>query len=156
MRETLSLPTPVQGRCLCQTVTYAITGHLGIFQYCHCSRCRKFTGSAFAANLLVSPADFQWLSGEESVGRYALAEAKHFATAFCQHCGSSLPWLAQSGKAVVVPAGSLDDDPGIRPLQNIFWGSRAVWAVESGSLPMHDELPSRPQSADSQAQPTRE
>ena len=61
---------PVSGRCLCKKVSYAIEGHLGIFQYCHCSRCRKFTGSAFAANLLVSPADFRWTGGEEFVGRY--------------------------------------------------------------------------------------
>ena len=132
---------PVSGRCLCKKVSYAIKGDLGIFQYCHCSRCRKFTGSAFAANLLVSPADFQWLSGEEFVGRYELEDAKHFATSFCTHCGSSLPWLGKSGQAVVVPAGTLDDDPGIQPLQTIFWGSRAVWYAEPNTLPKHDQLP---------------
>lgn len=131
----------VMGRCLCNRVAYVIKGHLGIFQYCHCSRCRKFTGSAFAANLLVSPEDFQWLRGEEHVSRYEVEEAKHFATSFCQHCGSSLPWLGKSGKAVVVPAGSLDGDPEIRPFQNIFWDSRAVWYAEPSTLPKHDELP---------------
>ena len=130
----------VMGRCLCNRVAYVIKGHLGIFQYCHCSRCRKFTGSAFAANLLVSPEDFQWLRGEEHVSRYEVEEAKHFATSFCQHCGSSLPWLGKSGKAVVVPAGSLDGDPEIRPFQNIFWDSRAVWYAEPSTLPKHDEL----------------
>jgi hypothetical protein len=131
----------VRGHCLCGKVSYVIRGHLGIFQYCHCSRCRKFTGSAFAANLLVAPDDFRWLSGEEFVGRYELAEAKHFATAFCKHCGSSLPWLGKSGKAIVVPAGTLDDDPGIKPFQNIFWDSRAVWYAEPNTLPKHDQLP---------------
>ena len=96
------------GRCLCKKVSYAIQGHLGIFQYCHCSRCRKVTGSAFAANLLVSPADFQWIDGEEFVGRYECEDARHFAASFCKQCGSSLPWLGKSGQAVVVPAGSLD------------------------------------------------
>ena len=134
-------PSEVRGRCLCGQVSYAIKGHLGIFQYCHCSRCRKVTGSAFAANLLVAPADFQWLGGEEFVGRYELPEAKHFAASFCTHCGSSLPWLAKSGKAVVVPAGTLDDDPGIKPFQNIFWASRAVWYAEPDGLPKHDRLP---------------
>ena len=131
----------VRGRCLCHRVSYAIRGHLGIFQYCHCSRCRKVTGSAFAANLLVAPDDFRWLGGEEFVGRYALPEAKHFATAFCRHCGSALPWLAQSGKAVVVPAGSLEEDPAIRPLQNVFWSARAAWYVAPNTLPAYEELP---------------
>lgn len=129
------------GSCLCKSVAYEISGNLGIFQYCHCSRCRKFTGGAFAANLLVSPQDFRWLRGEDLVKLFPLPEAKHFATAFCSRCGSSLPWLAQTGKAVVVPAGTLDEDPQIRPSQNVFCASRAAWYAEPDSLPKHDELP---------------
>ena len=130
-----------KGSCLCGKVRYEISGNLGIFQYCHCSRCRKFTGSAHAANLLVSPEQFKWLTGEEYVGRFEPTEARHFATSFCKNCGSSLPWLAQTKKAVVVPAGSLDSDPGIKPFQNIFWGSRASWYQEASELAKHDELP---------------
>ncbi|MCG6861374.1 MAG: GFA family protein [Chromatiaceae bacterium] len=131
----------VEGSCLCGKVTYEIRGNLGIFQYCHCSRCRKFTGSAFASNLLVAPGDFQWLSGQSYLGRFELEAAKHFATTFCKHCGSSLPWLTQSGKAVVVPAGTLDGDPGIRPVQNIYCASKARWFEEPSELPKYDELP---------------
>ncbi len=131
------------GSCLCGEVSYEITGNLGVFQYCHCSRCRKFTGSVHGANLIVAPDQFKWLAGEEYVGRYEVEEAKHFATCFCKQCGSSLPWMTQSKKAVVVPAGTLDTDPEIRPLQNIFWGSRACWYEEVGGLPKYDELPER-------------
>lgn len=134
---------PATGSCLCGKVTYEIKDNLGIFQYCHCSRCRKFTGSAFASNLLVSPEDFNWLSGEEALGRYELEDAKHFATSFCKHCGSSLPWLTQSGKAVVVPAGTLDEDPGARPAQNIYCGSKARWYREPSDLPKNEELPAK-------------
>lgn len=133
----------ITGSCLCGKVTYEITGSLGIFQYCHCSRCRKFTGSAFASNLFVAPADFRWLSGEEWVGRYEVEDAKHFATCFCKRCGSSLPWLAQTGKAVIVPAGTLDSDPGLRPFQNIFCASRAPWYEPPSTLPEYDEMPPR-------------
>jgi hypothetical protein len=55
------------------------------------------TGSAHLANLLVNPDQFQWISGEEAVGRYEPAEAKHFATAFCKRCGSTVPWLGKTG-----------------------------------------------------------
>lgn len=131
----------VRGSCLCQLVSYEITGNLGIFQYCNCSRCRKVTGSAFASNLLVAPHDFHWLEGEEHTRRFELEGARHFAATFCKRCGSSLPWLAQSGRAVVVPAGTLDEDPEIRPFQNIYCGSRAVWYTEPATLPEYDELP---------------
>jgi len=129
------------GSCLCGQVKYQITSNLGIFQYCHCSRCRKFTGSSYAANIIVAPNQFTWLQGENNVGRYEVAEAKHFATAFCTKCGSSLPWLSKSEKAVVIPAGTLDDDPQIRPFQNIFDGSKADWYVEASELVRYEGLP---------------
>ena len=131
----------VLGSCFCNKVTYKITGNLGIFQYCHCSRCRKFTGSAFAPNILVAPQDFEWLTGEEYIGRFEPEDTKYFATSFCTHCGSSLPWLGKTGKAVVVPAGTLDDSPEIKPMQNIFCDSKAVWYVEPNTLPKYEQLP---------------
>ena len=131
----------VTGSCLCHKVTYVVTGNLGIFQYCHCSRCRKFTGSAHSANLWVAPDDFRWMSGEDFVGRYEPDGTKYFATSFCKHCGSSLPWLAKGGKVVVVPAGTLDGDPEIRPFQNIYCGSIAIWYRAASLLPKYDELP---------------
>ena len=133
----------VTGSCLCGKVHYELKNNLGVFQYCHCSRCRKFTGSAHAANIFVAPDDFHWLAGEEYVGRYDPEHTKYFATAFCKRCGSSLPWLSKSGRVVVVPAGTLDEDPGIRPDKNIFCASRAEWYISVESLPQHDEGPPR-------------
>ena len=131
------------GSCLCQNVKYEITGNMGIFQYCHCSRCRKFTGSAHAANLFVSPGDFRWSSGEEYVGRYEPEDSKYFATCFCTNCGSSLPWLSKGEKVVVIPAGTLDGDPEIRPTQNLFCGSRPDWYTAASSLPEYEGMPPR-------------
>ncbi len=130
-----------EGSCLCGEVTYRISGNLGVFQYCHCSRCRKFTGSAYASNILVSPDQFRWLTGLANVGRFEPTQTKHFATSFCKNCGSSLPWLAKSGNAVVIPAGTLDSHPGIEPFQNIFYASKAEWYQEASGLVKFDELP---------------
>jgi hypothetical protein len=124
-------------------VAYQFEGPAYVFQYCHCSRCRKFTGSAHASNIIVNPKQFRWLDGEDQVGRFEHPEAKHFATCFCKRCGSSLPWLSQRGVSVVIPAGTLDEDPGIRPTQNIHWQDRAPWREEVGALAQHDELPPR-------------
>lgn len=132
------------GSCLCQSIRYQFEGPEFVFQYCHCSRCRKTSGSAHASNIIIDPARFKWLSGEDMLGRFEPSEAKHFATSFCKECGSSMPWLAQSGGAVVIPAGTLDEDPGIRPSQNIFWKDRADWSENVESLPSYDELPPRP------------
>lgn len=130
-----------KGSCFCAQVSYEISGNIGIFQYCHCSRCRKVTGSAHAANLFVAPGQFKWMGGEELVGHYDPPETKYFATSFCKNCGSSLPWLSKSGLAVIVPAGSLDEDPGIRPSQNVFCGSRSAWYTPASSLVEYEEMP---------------
>ena len=133
----------IKGSCLCGDVTYEITGNLKIFQYCHCSRCRKFTGSAHASNLFVKKEDFNWLSGEENIGTYAPDDTKYFATSFCKICGSSLPWLEKSGRTMVVTAGTLDDDPIVKPNWNIFVASKAPWHEDPSTLPKFDTLPTK-------------
>jgi len=131
----------VKGSCLCGDVSYQYSGDAMVFQYCHCSRCRKFTGSAHASNIIISPEQFQWITSEEMVGRYELPETKHFATSFCKKCGSSLPWKTQSGKAVIIPAGTLDDDPDIKPTHNIFYTNKAPWYEEVGCLNKFEAFP---------------
>jgi len=131
----------VAGSCLCKKIHYEISGNMGVFQYCHCSRCRKITGSAHASNLFVAPDDFKWLSGEEWVGRYDPADTKYFATCFCKNCGSTLPWLSKSGRVVIIPAGTLDGNPEIEPSQNIYCGSGAEWYVHASMLPENEEGP---------------
>lgn len=132
-----------RGSCLCGKVRYEITGSIGIFQYCHCSRCRKFSGSAHASNLMVKPEQFKWLSGESLLGRYEPEDTKYFATVFCTQCGSSLPWLEKTQKTVLVPAGTLDDDPPMLPQQSVFYASKAKWYISPSDLPQHEELPKK-------------
>lgn len=131
----------VSGSCLCGQVRYRVRGPARVFQYCHCTRCQKVTGSAHASNIIVDPSHFEWVDGESLVGRYEHPEAKHFAVSFCTHCGSALPWLTQSARSVVVPAGTLDQDPGIRPRHNIFLADKAPWYVGSDSIRQYQALP---------------
>lgn len=131
----------IKGSCLCGKVNYQYSGEVKVFQYCHCSRCRKFTGSAHASNIIIDPKQFIWLKGSDLVGWFEPKDTKHFATSFCKNCGSSLPWLSKSKKAMVIPAGTLDDDPQARPMHNIFCDSKAPWFLDSESLPKFDKLP---------------
>ncbi len=133
--------TNIQGSCLCGKVTYQYDGKSRIFQFCHCSRCQKVTGSAHASNIIVNPDQFKWLTGEEYVSRYELPEAKYFATSFCNVCGSTLPWQTKAGKAVVIPAGTLDTDPHVKPMYNIFYADKAPWFEEVGTLAKYEALP---------------
>lgn len=132
---------PLTGSCLCGSVQYQFVEPIKVFQYCHCSRCQKVTGSAHAANLIIDPKQFQWLRGKDCVRRFELPEAKHFATSFCAQCGAALPWKTQSGRAVIVPAGSLDSDPKIKPMHNIYIANMAPWYTPVDSLIKYNALP---------------
>jgi hypothetical protein len=130
-----------KGSCVCGAVEYDITPPYRFFQYCHCSRCRKRSGSAHAANIAVLADQFKWLKGEAHVKRFELSTAKSWSNCFCDTCGSGLPWKTRNGKAFIVPAGSLDDEPQDRPTRNIWYSSRAMWHVDAATLPKFDGEP---------------
>lgn len=125
----------VAGSCLCGKIAYEVRGPFSHFVHCHCSRCRKASGSSHATNAVVPPDALRWIRGEADVMRFDLPEASSFATAFCRHCGSQLPHATRSGRAVIVPAGSFDADPGERPTRHAFWSSRAPWTDLPDDLP---------------------
>ena len=131
----------IRGSCLCGTVHFTIQQPYQFFQYCHCSRCRKRSGSAHCANMLLPVTQFSWIRGQEKVKQYELPSAKYFNTAFCTECGSALPWRSRDGNWMLVPAGALDDDPGQRPERNIFTGSQPPWYVAASDLPTFAEKP---------------
>jgi len=128
----------VRGACLCQSVRFEADPPFAKFLKCHCSRCRRASGSAFAANAYVLPQAFRWILGQDNVVRFDLPEARSFSTSFCRRCGSPLPHATRSGREIVIPAGSLLDDPGTSPTIEACWSSRARFLSDTGDLPTED------------------
>lgn len=126
------------GSCLCGKARYVVEGSFDRFYLCHCSRCRKDSGSAHAANLFSSTAKLTWLSGQNSVTTFQLPGTRHVRS-FCAVCGSALPFA--NAHMVVVPAGSLDTDITITPDGNIFSASRAAWDHDLQTAKNHDSFP---------------
>lgn len=116
----------IHGSCLCGKITYAVDNNFSDFYFCHCQQCQKISGSAFAANLLTSVNNIQWLSGAQLLTRFEYP-GRNFTKVFCNECGSGLPFVNQSGKALIIPAGSLDQAANFRVGHNIFWAERANW-----------------------------
>lgn len=127
------------GGCLCGAVRFEVEGRFEHFFLCHCSRCRKGTGSAHAANLFSNNARLSWLAGEELVQSFTV-EGTRFTRSFCPACGSALPNVAAAGR-LKVPAGSLDTPVSLRPEAHIFTGSRANWDQHLEDVPSYDERP---------------
>jgi len=132
--------TTLKGSCLCGAVKYEVTGEPSRFLHCHCSRCRKATGTGHASNLFLQPGTLKWLSGEDQIRAFKVPEAKRFTNSFCATCGSRLPRARDPG-VVMIPSGSLDDDAPIKPQARIFSESRASWSCAGDGLPTYPESP---------------
>jgi hypothetical protein len=133
----------VRGSCLCGGVRFEVRPPFRIALHCHCSRCRKHSGTFGLTQARVPRERFRLLQGEELIRVYAPEGGK--VKAFCRECGSSLfggDW--PDGVEVSIRMGAFDDDPGIRPQAHVFVDSRAVWDV----IP-DDGLPRHPQYVDS-------
>jgi hypothetical protein len=135
------LPTPVRGAtsrervggsCLCGRVAYDVALPLAGMRHCHCSRCRRARSAPHAA-------PFRFLSGKELLHTWKVPDAQFFAQTFCSSCGSPMPRVAPERDLVVIPGGSFDGDPGVRPSEHIFVGSRAPWFEITDSLPQRRE-----------------
>jgi len=135
------MSTRITGSCLCGAVRYELIEEPAWAHNCHCSRCRKTRGAAFASSLFVSPGGFRFVEGKDQIRSYKPPEAVRFTHAFCAGCGSSLPWHDETRGIVVVPMGTLDDDPGITPRAHIFVASRAPWFTITDDLPQRSEGP---------------
>lgn len=125
----------ITGSCLCGAVRYEASD-LGLAVNCHCSRCRKWHGAAFASIVRVPLDALRVTRGEESIGRFASSPG--VTRCFCKECGSSLYTLRTDLGRAHVRLGTVDGDPGVRPSLHAFVGSKAPWFEITDSLPQHE------------------
>ena len=125
------------GGCLCGKVQYQITGAIQDIVYCHCSKCRKAQGSAFATNGNVDASHFSFISGEHDLTGYESSPGQ--TKYFCRHCGSPIISRKQSvPDKVRVRLGTIESDIVERPTAHIFVGSKANWEDVTGDLPQYE------------------
>lgn len=126
------------GSCLCGAVQYEITGSLGPILFCHCSRCRKANGSAFAAVSAVAATGFRIVKGQESLRSYRTDAGVH--RVFCSTCGSPIIGKRENmPETVRVRIGTLDTPVDTKVSAHIFVGSKAEWDEILDDLPQHAE-----------------
>jgi hypothetical protein len=130
----------LKGSCLCGAVRYAATGEAQRFYHCHCSRCRKASGTGHASNLFLK-GSIKWESGEDVIRMFKVPEAERFTNSFCEICGGRVPRFIEPYGVVFIPAGSLDDEPDLEPQARIFCGSRARWSCDEREIAEFDAYP---------------
>jgi hypothetical protein len=128
----------IEGRCLCGQVKYEISGDVGPIDFCHCSFCRRASGSAFASNATIMSASFELISGEAVLSEYESTPGKF--RSFCSNCGSPIyARVAAMPEVLRIRAGTLSSDPISRPSGHFDVESKAPWFTVADDLPQFDE-----------------
>nr|EYT32521.1 glutathione-dependent formaldehyde-activating enzyme family protein [Acinetobacter baumannii 110912] len=122
----MSQASPVyQGSCLCQGIRYEIKGDIGDIIQCHCQRCRKSNGTAFATNAPINSADFKITQGEDLIKKFAVNGVYRW---FCSECGSPLISSRDAQPELYrLRIGTLDTPLDQKPTMHIFAASKAEW-----------------------------
>ncbi len=115
-----------RGECNCGAIQFEVTGDLpGVF-ICHCSICRRATGSNGIAVVLVANEQFRWLGGEEHIATWKKPGAD-WQGWFCSFCGSTLPGMNDQTRMFIPVATITEGGELLQVAHHIRVGSKANW-----------------------------
>jgi len=129
----------VGGSCSCGAVRYEFDGPADRMVHCHCSFCRKSRSAPFSTQAYVTAERFRWIGGQKELVNFESTDADHLPVSFCRRCSAPMPVLLDDSVTVMIPAGSIDQDPGIRPQAHLHVASKASWVDITDELPQFDE-----------------
>ena len=128
----------LKGNCYCGAVKYEIKGKLLMFANCHCPDCRKFSGSTYSSVIVTEADGFKITAGEDHLVPFQSSPGKY--RCFCKTCGCHLFSRVDHRPGMVfVRAGSLGDDPGIKPQAHFWTSAKAPWHEICDSIPQHPQ-----------------
>ncbi len=114
------------GACNCGAISFRINADLSDVFVCHCSICRRATGSNGIAVLVVDNDVFEWTGGEEFITSWKKLNAD-WEMWFCRRCGSPVPG-ANDESRMFVPAGLISEGgENLKVAHHIWVDSRATW-----------------------------
>lgn len=119
----------MDGRCLCGEVTYEVDGDepmlVGI---CHCTDCRRHSGSAFSINVGVPRGDLRVTGTTKTFDTMGTDRGEPAHRSFCPACGTPLfSVLADAPDIAFVKGGTLDDPTWLTPELEVWETSRLPW-----------------------------
>lgn len=129
----------MEGQCLCGTVSFEIEGPLPNLYQCHCSICRKLSGSSSDTATFLNREQFKWRSGLDVIQSYRMESG--YRSDFCQKCGSSVPHLMDNQEQYWIPAGLLDESGNEKVVAHLYVSRKAIWDVLAGQGTQFAEMP---------------
>lgn len=127
----------IHGACLCGQVTFGVHEPEAM-NFCHCTRCQRWSGGAGTASIEVEGTNFEVTAGEELIKHFTQEGRGISSVGFCSNCGSSL-YAFGDGK-YYVSAGTLQDVE-LQPRYHMMVAYKAPWDEISGDAPQYPESP---------------
>ena len=129
----------MRGKCLCGAIEFELHGELPNLYQCHCSLCRKVTGSSANAAFRIAADQLTWISGNVQIREFVTESG--FKSHFCATCGSPVPNLTSNDSAYWIPAGLLEDGSELALVAHLYVASRASWDMIADVGEQFDEMP---------------
>ncbi len=127
-----------KGSCLCGSIQFTLDGGVTDIIHCHCSLCRKASGSAYATNGFVDAEGLTVTDADGTLTFYESSEGKR--KYFCKTCGAPIySSNAQSPQRYRLRLGALDSDISERPISHNFVTSKANWDDLGAELPHYEK-----------------
>lgn len=126
----------ISGGCNCGAIRYTIASKPLAVAVCHCSNCRRQSGSAFSVNIVV-PAATMEVEGE--VATYEDSDTESGSPVlrqYCADCGSPIRSMTGAQpKIAIVKAGTADDPSQFTPSIHVWTQSALPWVTIPEGLP---------------------
>ena len=130
---------PLHGHCLCEQIGFELSSDSYKLYQCHCSLCRRQSGSSANAAAIVADSQFRWLRGTALISSWV--KPSGFRADFCSVCGSPVPNPLRGLPYVWVPAGLLEDGGKIEVIAHLCMASRANWDSSIPQGVCHEAIP---------------
>lgn len=127
------------GSCLCGSIRFEIDAEVVNLYQCHCSLCRKQSGSYSNAATIIEDSKFRFVHGSNSIRSWV--KETGFRSDFCSSCGSPVPNPLRATHYYWVPAGLLDESASIKVVAHFCLASKAGWAPSPSLNESYNELP---------------
>jgi hypothetical protein len=121
----------MKGKCLCGRVSWKAKGMPNAVHHCHCSMCRRWTGSAFATLVWFKRDAVTWPTMMPKVFRSSpIALRSH-----CDNCGTPIYLAYDARDDIALAAGSAEHPEQLTPTHHYGIESRLPWADLTSNMP---------------------
>lgn len=130
-----------EGGCLCGAVRYVSDGEPMMAGHCHCTDCRRSSGTGHASHLVVPAASVR-VSGKVTTYAAPADSGAIVTRAFCPTCGAPV-YSTNNGNpdAIFLRASSLDDLEVFQPQMVVYAARAASWDMTDPALPRFEKMP---------------